>query len=83
MVPQSSPVSPDIRDRSREGRGGAGRGEGGLLPLSLGPLVVLPNKKQTAIVAQLRGSPPAPTLPLFMEPPVNCGPSQLCPFSAL
>lgn len=54
-----------------------------LLPLSLGPLVVLPNKKQTAIVVELSGFPQPHTLSLFMEPPLNCGLSQLCPFSAL
>lgn len=81
MVLQSSPVSWDNR-----GRGGCGGlregGWGGLLPLSPGPLVVLPNKKQTAIVVQLGGYPQSHTLSLFMEPPVNCGLSQLCPFSA-
>lgn len=74
---QSSPVSRDIR-----GGGGCRGGRGGacfhFLP---GPLVVLPNKKQAAIVVQHRGYPQSHTLCLFMEPPVNCGLSQLCPFS--
>lgn len=81
MVLQSSPVSWDIRG------GGGCRGCGGwglgLASTFSRPLVVLPNKKQTAIVVQLGGYPQSHTLSLFMEPPVNCGLSQLCPFSAL
>lgn len=47
---QSALVSLDVREWRVRGMGGWGGVQGGLLPLALGPLVVLPNKKQTAIV---------------------------------
>lgn len=47
------------------------------------PLHVLPKWKQTGIVLRPCYCPDAHRLSLFIDPSLNCGLTQLCPFSAV